>query len=235
MSVHRYIEPVKVNDIKRWAQALRHPNPLYYDTAYAAQSRFGGFIAPQSFVAFNGPDAFAPAALGRIPNSHQLYGGDDWWFYGPRIAPGDTMSTVQMMQGYRVTDTKFAGPTVFQTGDSHYTNGRGEPLALQRTTTIRYLASAARANASLSEIDEPDWTDEQMAKIIEERKTYATSIRSLGHDPRSWQSVQLGDDLPTKVIGPHSPSPSPPSGARCPRASGAPRSNANRCSTSTSA
>ena len=204
MSVHKFTEPVNVSDIRRWAQAMRHPNPLYYDAEYAAASRFGQIVAPQSFIGFNGPAAFAPAALGTIPNSHQLYGGDEWWFFGPRTVPGDTMSTVNMMRGYRVTDTNFAGPTVFQTGDSQYTNGRGEPVALQRTTTIRYLASAARAHASLSGMEETDWTDEQLAEIIAERKIYAASIHDLGHDPRSWQSVEEGDALPTKVIGPHS-------------------------------
>jgi acyl dehydratase len=205
LAVNRLVEPVTVNDIRRWAQAMRLPNPLYYDAEYAAASRFGGIVAPQSFtIVTNAGHGFAPANVGTIPNSHQLFGGDDWWFYGPRIAPGDTMTTTQMMHGYRVSNTKFAGPTAFQRGDNHYANGRGEPVALQRSTSIRYLAANARNNASLAERDEPDWSNEDLARIFAERKAYVDSITSLGHDPRTWQSVSEGDELAVKVIGPHS-------------------------------
>ena len=205
LQVNRLLEPVSVDDIRRWAQAMRHPNPLYYDAAYAGESRFGAIVAPQSFtIVTNAGQGFAPAAVGKIPDSHQLFGGDDWWFYGPRVAAGDTMTTVQMMHGYRVVDTEFAGPTVFQRGDSHYSNQRGEPVALQRSTSIRYMASAARSNSSLLDQEEPDWSDEQLAGIFKEREKYVASIRSLGHGPRTWASVSEGDQLTTKVIGPHS-------------------------------
>ena len=40
---------VHVNDIRRWAQGMQNPNPLYFDAAYAAESRFGRILAPQSF------------------------------------------------------------------------------------------------------------------------------------------------------------------------------------------
>ncbi len=205
LNQNRLVEPVHVNDIRRWTQAMRHPNPLYYDADYAAESRFGQIVAPQSFtIVTNSGQGFLPAAIGTIPNSHQLFGGDDWWFYGPRILPGDTMTTVQMMQGYRVVETSFAGPTVIQRGDSHYTNNRGEPVALQRSTAIRYLASEARERGSLLDLEEHDWTDDELAAIFKEREAYVESIRALGHDPRTFESVGEGDQLQTKVIGPHS-------------------------------
>ena len=34
-------DPVTANDIRRWAQGMQNPNPLWYDEAYAAESRFG--------------------------------------------------------------------------------------------------------------------------------------------------------------------------------------------------
>ena len=27
----------------------------------------------------------SPAQVGMIPNSHLIFGGDDWWFFGPRV------------------------------------------------------------------------------------------------------------------------------------------------------
>ncbi len=205
LAENRLVEPVHVNDIRRWAQAMRHPNPLYYDADYAAEGRFGQIVAPQSFtIVTNGNQGFRPAVQGTIPNSHQLFGGDEWWFYGPRIVPGDTMTTVQIMQGYRIVETSFAGATVIQKGDNHYVNQRGEPVAVQRSTAIRYIASEARDRASLLDQEEHDWSDEELAAIFKEREAYVASIRELGHDPRPFESVSEGDQLQPKVIGPHS-------------------------------
>ena len=78
-----------------------------------------------------------------------LFGGDEWWFFGPRIYPGDRMHSERSTFDYHVTNTSFAGPTMFQRGDTMYVNQRGEQVALQRSTAIRYLAENAQRLASL--------------------------------------------------------------------------------------
>ena len=67
-------------------RAMHYPNPLHYDEQWAAESRFGAIVAPQSFtVATDTSHGCSPAQVGKIPNSHLIFGGDDWWFFGPRI------------------------------------------------------------------------------------------------------------------------------------------------------
>jgi hypothetical protein len=34
-------DPVALNDIRRWVQAMHYPNPLHYDERWAAESRWG--------------------------------------------------------------------------------------------------------------------------------------------------------------------------------------------------
>src|SRR5207245_3487471 len=51
---------------------------------------------------------------------------------------------------YRVTNTSFAGPTMFQRGDTTYFNQRGEPVAKQRSTAIRYLVENAERLAAFA-------------------------------------------------------------------------------------
>ncbi|HVT78793.1 MAG TPA: MaoC family dehydratase N-terminal domain-containing protein, partial [Acidimicrobiales bacterium] len=132
-------EPVAVNDIRRWVQGMHYPNPLHYDERWAEESRFGQIIAPQSFtVACDTSHGCSPAQVGKIPNSHLIFGGDDWWFFGPRIYPGDHLVCHRMPYDYKVTNTGFAGPTCFQRGDTLYINQRGERVAMQRSTSIRY-------------------------------------------------------------------------------------------------
>jgi acyl dehydratase len=198
-------EPVAANDIRRWVQAMHYPNPLHYDEHWAASSRFGELVAPQSFtVACDTSHGCSPAQVGRIPDSHLIFGGDDWWFFGPRIRPGDLLVCHRMPYDYRVTETKFAGPTCFQRGDTLYVNQRGERVALQRSTSIRYRPRAAKEKQVFSEPREPDWSDEQLAELEARKLAFIDQIQTLRHDPRPWESVSVGDRLAEHVLGPHS-------------------------------
>lgn len=198
-------EPVATNDIRRWVQAMHYPNPLHYEERWAADSRFGELVAPQSFtVACDTSHGCSPAQVGRIPESHLIFGGDDWWFFGPRIWPGDHLICHRMPYDYRVTETSFAGPTCFQRGDTLYVNQRGERVALQRSTAIRYRPRKAREKKRFTEPGEPSWTDEQLAGLEERKLAFIDQIQSLGHDPRPWDSVAAGDRLAEHVLGPHS-------------------------------
>jgi acyl dehydratase len=198
-------DPVVTNDIRRWVQAMHYPNPLHYDETWAAESRFGTIVAPQSFtVACDTSHGASPANVGMIPNSHLIFGGDDWWFFGPRIAPGDKLVCHRMPYDYTVTETKFSGPTCFQRGDTLYINQRGERVALQRSTSIRYQVRKAKEKKLFSEPKEPDWTDEQLAELEERKGEFIDQIQTLGHDKRLFGSVAVGDRLAGNVLGPHS-------------------------------
>jgi hypothetical protein len=195
-------DPVHVNDIRRWAQGMQNPNPLYYDDRFAADGRFGWIVGPQSFaVATDVGHGATPAIQGTIPGSHMIFGGDEWWFFGPRIEPGDRIRGERMLFDYRVTETRFAGPTMFSRGDTTYINQRGEMVAKQRSTSIRYLAEEARKRAQFNERDDPEWSDDALADIEEQKFAYYATFR--GHDKVLWKDVNEGDRLPTRPIGPH--------------------------------
>lgn len=197
-------EPIGNNDIRRWVHAMHYANLLHYDPTYAAESRWGKLVAPQSFpiVADDGHGA-APACAGRIPESHLLFGGDEWWFYGPRVVAGDVVSNERIPFDYVVKDTGF-GPTCFQRGDNNYYNQNGDKLAKQRSTGIRYLAQAGGETVNTDEFDEPEWTDEELAGVEERIFGWIKSLHDLGHKERWWDDVQVGDQLPERVFGPHS-------------------------------
>src|SRR3546814_7553247 len=100
-----------------------------------------------------------------------------------------------MPYDYKVTQTKFAGPTCFQRGDTLYINQRGERVALQRSTAIRYQVRAAKEKKLFSEPKEPEWTDVQLAELDEQTALFTDQIQPLTHDPRPCESVTVGDPL----------------------------------------
>lgn len=198
-------EPIATNDIRRWVHAMHYPNRLHYDPDFAAESRWGQIVAPQSFsIATDDGHGAAPACVGRIPDSHLLFGGDEYWFYGPRIKPGDMITNERIPFDYVVKETGFAGPTCFQRGDNNYYNQDGEQIGKQRSTSIRYKAEAGRENTNMENSEDPVWSEEELEELEARKFTWIKMLHELGHGERWWDDVQIGDDLPERVFGPHS-------------------------------
>ena len=120
-------EPVALNDIRRWVQAMHYPNPLHYDERWAAESRFGSIVAPQSLtVATDTSHGCSPAQVGKIPNSHLIFGratGDGFGgrarlSFGSDTPAGDTgalptrfYAWASLIQDGRVVATDYAPDT----------------------------------------------------------------------------------------------------------------------------
>ncbi len=205
MAPARMKEPLHNNDFRRWVQAMHYPNLLHYDHDFAAEGRHGRLVAPQSFaVAADDGHGAGPACVGGIPNSHLIFGGDEWWFYGPRIFGGDMITNEKVPLDYVVKETKFAGPTCFQRGDNNYYNQSGDYIAKQRSTAIRYRSDLAVEMSSLDATEDPAWTDEELAALEGRKLEYIDMMHALGHGKRYWDEVQVGDQLPVRVFGPHS-------------------------------
>ena len=201
----QFKEPFGANDIRRFVQGVANPNPLYFDEVYAAESRFGRIVAPQSYFGGGPGTGATPAIQGTIPGTHMLFGGDEFWFFGPRVFPGDKLRLERMLFDYKVANTTFAGPTMFSRGDTVYYNQRGESIARQRSTSIRYLAENAVRLGSFSELTEdPQWSEEELESIEIEKVEYIKTFLDLAHGKRLWDEVKVGDELPRRPIGPHS-------------------------------
>jgi acyl dehydratase len=195
-------DPIARNDIRRWAQGMQNPNPLYFDEEYAAASRFGRLVAPQSFaVCTDTSHGAGPAIQGVIPGQHMIFGGDEWWFFGPTIEPGDGVTHERMLFDYKVAETKFAGPTMFSRGDTTYIKQTGEIVCKQRSTSVRYLAENARKKGFFQGRQRKQWSEQELEELEKRKMDYAQSFLDLGHAKRLF--VRAGDALPTRPIGPH--------------------------------
>ena len=198
-------DPCNATDIRRWVQALDYPNPVHWDEEFAGRSKFGGIVAPQSFtVAMDYGHGCHPACVGNIPGTHLIFAGEEWWFYGTVIRPGDKLTQERRFDGYSVTDTAFAGPTMFARGDTVHRNQHRALVAKERATAIRYLVEEAnkRGVYGKDKRSPKKWSKDELKEIHALRHEWILSNRE-GRSPRFAQ-VQVGDKLPRRVIGPHS-------------------------------
>jgi len=198
-------EPFSGTDIRRWVQAMRYPNRLHYDPVYGAESRFGQMCAPVSFpVAMDDGHGSAPSCIGSVPNSHMLFGGDEWWFTDKRVFAGDQLHNERIPFDYTIKETGFAGPTCFQRGDNFYYNQHGDLISKQRSTSIRYNPEAARFEEPTGKSEDPEWTDAELEQLELDKYSWIKMIHDLGHGKRYWDDVIFCFKLPTRIIGPHS-------------------------------
>src|SRR3954449_4941235 len=197
------LDPVAGGDIRRWVQGMQYPNPIHYDVHAAAQGPFGSIVAPQSFsVACDIGHGASPSIVGKVPGSHMIFGGDEWWFYGPRILPGDHLHSNRRFLDYAVKETKFAGPTMFARGETTHVNQRNEIVSRQVSTSVRYSAAKARELAFFQQqAPRPTWTEDQLADIDKQRVTWITT--GSGSDGRRVGEVTVGEKLVTRPVGPH--------------------------------
>jgi acyl dehydratase len=198
-------DPCNATDIRRWVQAMDYANPLHWDQEFARASQFGGIVAPQSFmVAMDYGHGCHPSCVGKIPGSHLIFAGEEWWFYGTPVRPGDKLTQERTFAGYKITDTGFAGPTMFADGDTVHRNQNGGLVAKERATSIRYLVEEAnKRKVYAKESREPKlWTHAEIDEVNKLRLAWIMSNRE-GKSP-SYEQVKVGDQLPRRVIGPHS-------------------------------
>ncbi|OAN59343.1 FAS1-like dehydratase domain-containing protein [Sphingobium sp. TCM1] len=197
-------EPLTSSDLRRWVMAMDYPNPVHWDPRFAAHSQFGGLVAPQSIaVCMDYGHGCAPACVGYIKDSHLIFGGEEWWYYGARIRPGDHLTQKRRFHDYKVTDTKFAGPTMFSRGDTLHYKQDGSLVAKARSTAIRYLKEEAEKrgmyDSMLGELKR--WSDAELEQVDAVRHNWLMAYRE-GVSPR-WEDVSVGDKLVRRVIGPH--------------------------------
>jgi acyl dehydratase len=198
-------EPCNKTDIRRWVMAMDYVNPLHWDQRFAKETKFGDIIAPQSMpVALDYGHGTQGACAGHIPGSHLIFGGEEWWWYGTDVRPGDQLFQERRFHDYKVTETKFAGPTMFARGDTAHRNQHGNLVAKSRSTVIRYLAKEAERRGVFHKTagKAKRWTRAELTGIDQVRRDWFLSNRE-GKSPH-WEEVQVGDKLPRRVVGPHS-------------------------------
>ena len=127
---------VEKGHIRRFAEAVGDPNPLWQDEAYARKSRYGTIISPPMFLQDEGKNEFADRLMEIISPGHGfLNGGVEIEYYKPMV-PGDVITTRAKLADLYEKQGK-TRKLLFMVVEVTFTNQRGELVVRSRNTFIR--------------------------------------------------------------------------------------------------
>jgi len=196
---------VSRDGVRHFAHGYGDDNPLYCDPAHAASTRWGGLIAPPTFLYTMGEDA-APkptppehkAVLKGDPfaglGSYQAVMRFEWW---RPLRLGDSARRLRAQVGVTDKRSEFGGRSAHVTHAFIFANQHGELHAIQRGTWVNTERSASKERKKEQDLAEP-YTPEQLAEID---AAYQAETRR-GAEPRYFEDVQIGDIVDPKVKGP---------------------------------
>jgi acyl dehydratase len=191
-----YLTQASFDAIRRWAMATGDRNPLYLDPVYASRSRFGGVIAPPCL-----PYAFSRLSIGYrggLPGVHSMFGGSHWRWHAPMPAGTDVTPATRFTDLVEL-DGRFAGRTFKQMSLTTFSGPSGELYAEVQGWGLRTERQTARKKGKYAEVAFPSYTAGDLDAIAAE---YRREVPR-GPEPRLWQTVAVGDELPSIVRGPY--------------------------------
>ncbi len=187
-------QTVSYEALRNFVNGVGDSNPLYRDEDYAKRTRYSRLIAPPSWLY----SVFPTWVLQGLPGVHAFHSGNDWTFYKPMFV-GDTIRPECIFTGFDVKPSGFAGKLVMEYQRANFYNQRDELVASTKVWLVRAERAAARGKGKYASIQLPHpWKEDELKKVDEE--VLNEQIR--GDNPRYWEDVEVGDELPPVVKGP---------------------------------
>ena len=125
---------VEKGAIIKFAEAIGDDNPVFNDEAAARESRYGGLIAPPTFLRSVGVDR--PPYPFDMPFTRLLDGGSDWEYFHP-VRAGDRITAVSEIADIDERTGRM-GLMIITSIVVTYRNQFDQVAAIQTSTSIRY-------------------------------------------------------------------------------------------------
>ena len=187
------------DNIRHYAHGIGDDNPLWCDPDYAAKTKYGNVIAPPSFLFAT--NRIISGYVGGMPGVHAMWAGAEWHWHKP-VARNTEIRTEAWLKDLIEHDTRFAGRTVQQIYHVNFYGDDGDLLAEADSWCFRTDRDIAREKGTkYSEVKAGPlrvYTQEELDSYY--RYYEEETIR--GAEPRYWDDVREGEELPTMVKGP---------------------------------
>jgi long-chain acyl-CoA synthetase len=192
---HPHVTEATKDSIRHWTLGIGDTNPLYGDAEYAAKSRWGGITAPGSFLyAF---DKVLSGYVSGLPGIHAMFAGTDFRWERP-VRLGDAITAVPVLKELVDLKSDFSGRAVKQVYEVTFRTADGDLVCVADSWCIRTQRDIARQRGQRDFVKPRMWTTEEIADIDARYLAY----RRRGAEPRHWEDVTEGDELPELLKGP---------------------------------
>lgn len=190
---------INEDSIRRFAHAVGDDNPLWTDPEYAAKTRWGGLIAPPCIL--YSTDNVVSGAVHGLPGVHAMFAGTDWRWYQP-LRDGTRVSTKVWLKDLVEHKTRFAGRAIQQIYHVQFFDQHGTLLAEADSWCFRTERDTARSSGTKYSGVDKDGPRYSAADLERIREAYRNEQRR-GSEPRYWEDVVVGEEIPTIVKGPY--------------------------------
>lgn len=187
----------RYGDIRRYALPTGDYNPLYLDKEYAEKSPYGTVIVPPGMLV---QAMQVSSATDGFPGMHALWRGIMFEWKRP-ISVGDNIHGKTYLRKVEVKRSSLSGQSAIQEYETIVTNQEGEEVGRVVTSWSRHerTAVAEKEKKSKQQLRPlASYTPEDIVRIEED---YKKEVRR-GAEPRYWEDVQIGEELPQVVNGP---------------------------------
>jgi acyl dehydratase len=203
VKIERTLEPwcheATRDAIRHYAHGIGDDNPLWCDPDYAAHTRWGGLIAPPSFLFAT--SRIVSGYVGGLAGVHAMWAGADWTWHLP-VLRNDAITTESWLKDVIEHDTQFAGRAVQQVYHVDFYNQHGALVAGADSWCFRTDRDIAREAgtkyATVKRRPRRRYTDAELAAVY----ALYSSEEVRGATPRRWSDVRAGERLPAIAKGP---------------------------------
>jgi len=189
--------PIEASEIRRFALATEDGNPLWLDNEYAKKTRWGGIIAPPTFlIACGGQHALAPESeVEQFPGFilQPLFSGSEFEFYHPVRVSDNIRPKSKIVDVYEKVG-RFVGTMIFRKSETTYTNQDDKLVGIWRQLTMTYAREDAKERERYNGGNTLE--EQQIMRVLPSRKVPVTAR---GATPLYYEDVTIGAELPPLV------------------------------------
>lgn len=187
--------------IRHFAWGCGDDNPLFNDTRYGAQTRWGSIIAPPLYLLTMGEDEVGPiprdvraASKGALAGVHLFNSGTEVEFFRP-IRPGDRLVETVRLVDLQEKESRFGGGrSVISYNEHTYQHKETRDVYAVR---LSWYVHTEREKAKTADREGTVSTPSYESDFLEEINQKVLAERPRGAEQRLWEDVQVGD-----IVGP---------------------------------
>ncbi|MGW0808971.1 FAS1-like dehydratase domain-containing protein [Nonomuraea sp. NPDC002799] len=203
--VREFYSVAGADGLRNFARGYGDDNPLFCDPDYGRTTRWGGQIAPPMIgialatplLGDRLPEDVRKATKGLFSGVHLFVSGQSTEWHRP-VYPGDELYSFGGLESVQEKRSEFAGRSVIRVSRQVRMNQRAEVVSVSRTILIATERKKSRERGKYMAIEPATYTPEQIA---EHDAIYAAE-KPRGTEPRYFEDVEVGEELPKMAKGP---------------------------------